>query len=174
MISILLVNGQSVQSKYNGLEIKIGDNWIKQDSGIPPINTDTVLFNETIISKIEYPFQALRMGIEGDVVCTIELNELGEVIEYLTIKDIGAGTSDVIANVLKSLPPKWAPARVNEKSVSSRIWILFNFHLGTLNSYTEKDAYHSTYLIMATGGGKWKTVNARKMEIKSKGRKKKT
>jgi hypothetical protein len=174
LITILYVKGQE-STKYNGIEIRLGDSWVRQDNGVPPVNIDTVLFDQTIISKIEYPFQALRMGVEGDVVCTIELDDLGNVVEYSIVKDIGAGTAEAIKNVLKDLPNKWTPAIVDGKSIRSRITLLFNFHLGVLRSYPQKDTYQNVYLIMATGkaGALWKTVNAKQIAKNGKTTKRK-
>jgi hypothetical protein len=163
----IVADGQNASTEFRGVEVKLGDTWVKQESGVPPVNKDTVLFHETIISKIEYPRQALRMGIEGDVDCIIELNESGEIVEYV-IKDIGSGTRESIAKVLKALPAKWTPAVVNDKAVKSRISVLFKFHLDVLNNYTSKDKYRMTYLVMATGGGKWTVIDAKKIGSKSR------
>lgn len=167
----LLVYSQDSLKRFNGCEIKIDNKWIKQDQGTPPINQDTLSFDQAIISNIEYPYEAMRMMIEGDVVFSIEINASGELTKYSIEKDIGAGTNVATAVVLKKLPTKWTPATFQNSPMESRIKVLVKFHLGQTN-LRDSEAYYKSYLVMATGNGKWKTEKAQPQKNK-KGKTKK-
>ena len=161
LFSTLFAHSQESLKSFPGCEIKIDNKWTKQDQGTPPINQDTVSFDQAIISNIEYPHQALRMGVEGDVVFSIEINAMGELTNYTIVKDIGAGTNVATAMVLDKVPSKWTPATFNNTTVESRINVLIKFHLGQISSFRDTGTYYKSYLVMATGGGKWKAINAR-------------
>lgn len=167
----LLVYSQDSLKKFNGCEIKIDNKWVKQDQGTPPLNQDTLSFDEAIILNIEYPYEAMRMMIEGDVVFSIEINASGELTKYSIEKDIGAGTNVSTAIILDKLPTKWTPATFQNSPIESRIKILVKFHLGQ-TSLRDSEAYYKSYLVMATGNGKWKTEKAQTQKNKKKKTKK--
>lgn len=158
---------QDTPMYYNGCEVKIDNKWIRQDSGTPPVNTDTLLFEQSV-SMIKYPNEALRMGVEGDVVCLIEISKEGELVGYSIEKNIGAGTVRAVSEVLSALPVQWKPATIDNKNVESRVRLLFKYHLDKLSRFNEEGYYWKSYVIMAIGGGKWTTVNAKNLERKNK------
>jgi Gram-negative bacterial TonB protein C-terminal len=168
LFSILFVHGQDSLRKFNGCEIKIDNKWTKQSQGTQPINQDTLSFDQAIISNIEYPKQALRMWIEGDVVFSIEIDAAGELTKYTIVKDIGAGTNAATAMVLDKLPTKWTPATFNNTSVESRVNVLVRFHLGQISSFQDTGIYYKSYVVMATGKGRWKALNALALVKKKK------
>jgi hypothetical protein len=167
----LFLYSQDSLKRFNGCEIKIDNKWVKQDQGTPPINQDTVSFDEAIISNIEYPYQAMRMMIEGDVVFSIEINASGELTKYSIEKDIGAGTNVATAVILDKLPTKWTPATLNNSPIESKVRVLIKFHLGPTN-LRDSETYYKSYLVMATGNGKWKAEKAQPQKNKKKKTKK--
>lgn len=166
LLSASFVFGQPNDSGLRGVEVNIDNEWIRQDAGTPPMNSDERAFNEIILKNLTYPRKALRMGIEGNVICMLEISKDGETTSYSILKDIGADTDIEMKRVLQLLPKKWIPAIVNEKPVDSRIKLLFKFHLGKLSRIDVDDLYNKIYLTMATGGGKWKVVDESKIKIK--------
>lgn len=149
-IQTLFLYSQDSLKKFNGCEIKIDNKWVKQNQGTPPINQDSILFDEAIISNIEYPDEAKRMGIEGDVVFSIEINASGELTKYSIEKDIGAGTNVATAVILEKIPTNWIPATLNNSPIESKVRILIKFHLGP-TYLRDSETYYRSYLVMATG-----------------------
>src|SRR5260221_6045239 len=158
---------QGLPDKFAGCEIMVDNKWIAQESGTRSLNLDSVIFDQLVLSKIQYPRQALRMGTEGAIVCFININKSGAV-KYSIENDLGSDTKIEVAKVLDILPTKWTPASINNLNVESRVKVLFKFHLDELSRFNNSETYYKAYFIMATGSGKWKTIDATNLQRKKR------
>jgi protein TonB len=86
-------------------------------------------FYEFVRSKLKYPAQARRMGIEGKVFVEFVINRDGSIQDVRAIKGIGAGCDEEAVRVVQSAPP-WNPGKQRGKAVRQRYVVPITFKLG--------------------------------------------
>lgn len=85
-------------------------------------------FYKWVGSKMKYPAQARRMGIEGKVYVQFVVDKDGSITEVQAVKGIGAGCDEEAVRVLQS-SPKWSPPKQRGKAVKQRMIVPINFKL---------------------------------------------
>jgi protein TonB len=86
-------------------------------------------FYNYVNTKIKYPAQARRMGIEGKVFVEFVINKDGSLTDVKAIKGIGAGCDEEAIRVIQSAPP-WNPGKQRGKAVKQRYTLPIFFKLG--------------------------------------------
>jgi protein TonB len=86
-------------------------------------------FYEFVRSKLKYPAQARRMGVEGKVFVEFVINRDGSIQDVRAIKGIGAGCDEEAVRVVQSAPP-WNPGKQRGKPVRQRYVVPITFKLG--------------------------------------------
>jgi protein TonB len=86
-------------------------------------------FYEFVRSKLKYPAQARRMGIEGKVFVEFVINRDGSIQDVKAIKGIGAGCDEEAVRVVQSAP-RWNPGKQRGKPVRQRYVVPITFKLG--------------------------------------------
>jgi protein TonB len=86
-------------------------------------------FYQFVQSKLKYPSQARRMGIEGKVFVQFVVDKQGNITEVQAVKGIGAGCDEEAVRVIKG-SPKWAAGKQRGKSVKVRMILPITFKLG--------------------------------------------
>ncbi|WP_344673059.1 energy transducer TonB [Sphingobacterium kyonggiense] len=74
-------------------------------------------FREQIVSKVEYPKEAIEVGVEGVIQLSFVIDPTGKVVDTKVDKDLGYGVGDAFIKVLDN-SERWIPATVNGKPVS--------------------------------------------------------
>ena len=85
-------------------------------------------FYEFVGSKMKYPAQARRMGVEGRVFCEFVVNKDGTLQDVKVIRGIGAGCDEEAIRVIQSAPA-WKPGKQRGKAVRSRFNLAIIFKL---------------------------------------------
>lgn len=78
-----------------------------------------------IQSKIIYPQDALKYGLEGEVKILLTIDETGNISNYKILKSLGLGCDEEAIRVLKQT--KFMPARLNDKFVKSDLELEIKF-----------------------------------------------
>lgn len=92
---------------------------------------------EEIQSKIIYPTDALKYGLEGNVILLLELDESGKVVKTSILKSLGLGCDEEAIRVVKL--SSFMPARVDDKFFKSELTLEINFKLP--KKYEEKEIH---------------------------------
>jgi periplasmic protein TonB len=85
-------------------------------------------FYEYVGSKMKYPAQARRMGVEGRVFCEFVVNRDGSLQDVKVIRGIGAGCDEEAIRVIQSAP-SWKPGKQRGKPVRSKFNLAIIFKL---------------------------------------------
>jgi protein TonB len=85
-------------------------------------------FYEYVKSKMKYPAQARRMGIEGRVFVEFVIERDGRLTDVKALKGIGAGCDEEAVRIVQSSPP-WNPGKQRGKPVRQRYVIPIFFKL---------------------------------------------
>lgn len=85
-------------------------------------------FYEFVGSKMKYPAQARRMGVEGRVFCEFVVNKDGSLQDVKVIRGIGAGCDEEAIRVIQSAPA-WKPGKQRGKPVRSKFNLAIIFKL---------------------------------------------
>lgn len=72
-------------------------------------------FNDYIVNKLEYPAEAFKMGLKGEVVISFVIEQSGQITNIEVLKPLAAGCTEEGLRLIKSL--KWYPAIVDGKAV---------------------------------------------------------
>lgn len=86
-------------------------------------------FYKFVQTKMKYPAQARRMGIEGKVYVQFIVDKDGSVTDVQAVKGIGAGCDEEAVRVLQS-SPKWSPPKQRGVPVKQKIILPITFKLG--------------------------------------------
>jgi protein TonB len=86
-------------------------------------------FYQYVQSKMKYPAQARRMGIEGKVFVEFVVMKDGSISEVKSIKGIGAGCDEEAVRVVMSAPA-WKPGKQRGKPVRQKMVLPITFKLG--------------------------------------------
>ena len=86
-------------------------------------------FYKYVQSKLKYPAQARRMGIEGKVFVQFVVDKDGTLTEVQAVKGIGAGCDEEAVRVIKGAP-KWKPGKQRGRAVKVRMILPITFKLG--------------------------------------------
>jgi protein TonB len=85
---------------------------------------------ETWLAKhIDYPADALEMGVQGTVYLKVVIDETGKVGEVTVIKGIAGLTDEAVKKV--KMMPAWQPAKVNGHAVPVRMMLPIKFKPNT-------------------------------------------
>lgn len=82
---------------------------------------------QEIESKIIYPEDAKKYGLEGSVVLNLKIDETGNVLNYQVKKSLGLGCDEEAIRILKET--KFIPARNNDKFIPSELELEIKFRL---------------------------------------------
>jgi protein TonB len=82
---------------------------------------------ESIYSKIKYPDEAQKAGVQGKVYLLIYINESGGVDDVKVIKGIGAGCDEAAINAVKNT--KFNPGKDNGVAVKVKLSLPITFKL---------------------------------------------
>lgn len=85
-------------------------------------------FYEFVKSKMKYPAQARRMGIEGRVFVEFVIERDGRLTDVKALKGIGAGCDEEAIRIVQS-SPAWNPGKQRGKPVRQRYVIPIFFKL---------------------------------------------
>lgn len=85
-------------------------------------------FYKFIGSKLKYPSQATRMGVEGKVFVEFVINRDGTLVDVRVVRGIGAGCDEEAVRVVQSSPP-WKPGKQRGKPVRQKYTLPIQFKL---------------------------------------------
>lgn len=85
-------------------------------------------FYRFVSSKIKYPAQARRMGIEGKVYVEFVVNRDGTLTELSVLKGIGGGCDEEAVRVVQNSPP-WNPGKQRGVPVRQKMVLPIVFEL---------------------------------------------
>lgn len=91
-------------------------------------------FNNYIMNKLEYPTDALKMGLKGQVVVSFVIEQSGQISNVTVLEPLAAGCTEEALRLIKSL--KWYPAIVNEKAVRTQMTSSIGFGVSS-STYQE-------------------------------------
>jgi len=92
-----------------------------------PINGMKILYEE-IGSKLKYPEQARRMGIEGKVFVEFEVQKSGKITDIKVLKGIGAGCDKAAKTVISEIND-WNPGIFKGEAVAVKMVLPIIFKL---------------------------------------------
>lgn len=101
--------------------------WAQEDSPAQPVGGNSA-FEEYLQEKMQYPEQAQKMGIEGNVFAVFDVDEEGKLTDIMITKGIGAGCDEEALRLLENAPA-WQPAMRDGKPVRQRKSTLIRFRL---------------------------------------------
>lgn len=84
--------------------------------------------NKFVTQNIQYPREAMKLGIKGRVIVSFVIAADGSVKDTEVIKGIGGGTEMEAMRIL-SIMPKWTPGKHNGKPVSVKYTLPIKFSL---------------------------------------------
>ena len=82
---------------------------------------------QSIYSKIKYPSDAQKAGIEGKVYLLIYINENGDVDDVKVLKGLGAGCDEAATAAIKDT--KFTPGKDNGKAIKVKLSLPITFKL---------------------------------------------
>ena len=82
---------------------------------------------QSIYSKIKYPSDAQKAGIEGKVYLLIYINEKGDVDDVKVLKGLGAGCDEAATAAIKDT--KFTPGKDNGKAIKVKLSLPITFKL---------------------------------------------
>ena len=85
-------------------------------------------FYKFVGSKLKYPAQATRMGVEGKVFVEFVINRDGTIVDVRVVRGIGAGCDEEAIRVVQSSPP-WNPGKQRGKPVRQKYTLPIQFKL---------------------------------------------
>ncbi len=107
------------------------DKFIKpeENTQVTPTPTDAISQMPKVLKEVKpkYPEEARRLGIEGSVVLTLEIDENGNVVSAKVIKKMGYGMDEEA--VMAAYLLKFSPAYAGKTPVRSKIKYTFTFIL---------------------------------------------
>ena len=77
--------------------------------------------------RIDYPAEARRAGVEGQVVMAIRIDETGKVVAVKVLSGPGYGLNEAAASAMRRF--QWRPATQNGKPVATQIKYAYTFLL---------------------------------------------
>ncbi|MBM3176391.1 MAG: energy transducer TonB [Bacteroidetes bacterium] len=85
-------------------------------------------FYKYVGSKLKYPSQATRMGVEGKVYVEFVINRDGTIVDVRVVRGIGAGCDEEAVRVVQS-SPAWNPGKQRGKPVRQKYTLPIQFKL---------------------------------------------
>lgn len=85
-------------------------------------------FYKYVGSKLKYPPQANRMGVEGKVYVEFVINRDGSIVDARVVRGIGAGCDEEAVRVVAS-SPAWNPGKQRGKAVRQKYTLPIIFKL---------------------------------------------
>jgi protein TonB len=113
----------------NYVILKDGE-WITSKLDVHPIPTNGFHnFYQAILNTLKYPYKGLRLGLEGRVFVSFDVDTTGATTNYRILKSIGSAFDSTILASCKATEPRWVPARVGKKRYPARFatWFEFRF-----------------------------------------------
>lgn len=99
-------------------------------------------FNEYMLKKMQYPPEAMKLGLKGEVVISFVIEQSGRISNVYVKKDLGAGCTIEALRLLHTLT--WQPASVNGKAV--RVQMVSSIGFGV-----QSNAFHEAFNQGSTG-----------------------
>lgn len=85
-------------------------------------------FYKYVGSKMKYPPQATRMGVEGKVYVEFVINRDGSIVDVRVVRGIGAGCDEEAVRVVEA-SPAWNPGKQRGKPVRQKYTLPIQFKL---------------------------------------------
>ena len=85
-------------------------------------------FYKYVGSKLKYPPQANRMGVEGKVYVEFVINRDGSIVDVKVVRGIGAGCDEEAIRVVEA-SPAWNPGKQRGKPVRQKYTLPIQFKL---------------------------------------------
>jgi len=76
---------------------------------VPEYLGGTEKFRKFFLENVKYPEDARKMGVEGTVYVSFDIDTLGQLNSIKLINDIGGGCGTEVAKVSRKLPKTWIP-----------------------------------------------------------------
>jgi periplasmic protein TonB len=84
---------------------------------------------EFLSSHLQYPQEALKKGIEGDVWVQFTVNLDGSISDVQLYKGLGHGCDEEAIRVVKKMPASWTPGKVNGESRRSKRKVKISYRM---------------------------------------------
>lgn len=107
---------------------------IQKTDSVPTIEKARYLkedLEKGLMKKTMYPSDALRSGIQGDVVFSFMITKEGKLENILMVNSMNVGLSPSAYNALSQLDQNWNPAKENGKPIDKKYTIVFRYRLYT-------------------------------------------
>lgn len=85
-------------------------------------------WNSYLLSNLNYPAEAKKLGIEGTVIVVFLINSDGSISNPEILRGIGAGCDEEAIRVVIN-SPNWEPAKQRDRVVNSRMRLPIRFKL---------------------------------------------
>lgn len=139
-IGILVNNNGPINRSAEGYSSEGGDVFtIVDEPAMPEGGYDS--FYERLGSRLQYPKQARKLGIQGRVYVQFIVNEDGTLSDFQPIKGIGAGCDEAAVAAL-SQEKAWKAPMQRGKKVKQRIVLPITFKLGDGNPTSIETGKH--------------------------------
>jgi TonB family protein len=126
-LSFLLVNSVHVFAQVNDNELVFS--FVEQ---MPQFVGGEEALMKFISANVKYPQSAKEAEIEGKVIVSFIVSEVGKIEEVKVLRDIGGGCGEEALRVM-SLSPDWMPGKQNGRAVRVKMVLPINFRLDTEN-----------------------------------------
>lgn len=104
--------------------------YIQKKLDIEPISIDEETYKKRVFSEVVYPLQARESGIQGIVLITVTLDELGNLVNSKIKKGIGSGCDEeALKAVNRGFELGFEPAFINGRTVKVKYDIPMSFRL---------------------------------------------
>ena len=77
--------------------------------------------------KADYPVQARKDGIEGDVVLMVTIDDQGKVVKVKKVSGVGHGLDEAAIDALRRF--RWKPAKYNGQAVATEIRYTYSWEI---------------------------------------------
>lgn len=85
--------------------------------------------NDELNKVMTYPYQALRMGVEGQVLVSFWVNENGDISDIKVIKGITNECNNEVINGLNKIEKKWIAGMKDGNKIKAELLIVIEFKL---------------------------------------------
>lgn len=113
-------------------EVTDGDTIFIKTDEMPDYEGGVGEMYKFIGSNIRYPMEAKENGISGKVFVMFQITQTGTIKDFQILKGM-PGCLDCqveVISVLKLLPAKWVPAKMNHRPVNTKFMMPVNFKIG--------------------------------------------
>jgi TonB family protein len=115
-------------TNYDGIAVPVDS--ISDNEQAPMFQGGELGLRQYLSDNLVYPDSAEKLGIEGRVHVSFNVNADSTISDAAIVKSIGGGCDEEAIRVVNEMP-NWAPARKQGKIVSSQQELSIDFHPGT-------------------------------------------